>query len=114
MHGFVVNSVSDSLDGPGGTITVYQHLYAYSYHKFFGQNIGDGWFVRGDVGLAIFSVDVDTTSFDFSESSDTGLGFLGGGGHAFAIGQETRMLLGLYLTHRRAEGEKWPLEHGFG
>ncbi|MCB0350797.1 MAG: hypothetical protein KDD38_06415 [Bdellovibrionales bacterium] len=106
MHGFIVNTVADSLDGPGGTISIYQYLYAYSYHHFFGANIGDGWFFRADAGLTRSLLIVETTGLSGTDSSKTGIGLLGGGGYAFAMGQETRFLLGLYATSRKVEDDR--------
>lgn len=59
MQGFIINSVSDSYTSDAGDLTVSQALYAYSYHRFYGANIGDGWFWRGDVGLAIHTMSVE-------------------------------------------------------
>jgi hypothetical protein len=108
MHGFVINGVSDQLtDNVNNRISVNNYLLAYSYHKFFGTNIGDGWYLRGDVGLSYFVVQADVSGFGtLKERSEMGLGVLGGGGYSFAIGEETRMLIGLYLTVRRAEEER--------
>ncbi len=103
MSGFIINSIGDTFTGPGGDMTISQALYAYSFHHFFGANIGDGWFLRGDIGLAKFSINVDTTTLNVNDSSDWGWGVLGGGGYAFAIGTETRMLLGAYYSHRKAD-----------
>jgi hypothetical protein len=105
MQGFVVNTVLDSLDGPGGVIDVFQHQYSYSYMRFYGANIGDGWFLRADVGLLKYSVDIDTDLYDDTGTSDFGIGLLAGGGYGFAIGQETRLLVGGYVRHGKADGD---------
>lgn len=105
MYGLVVNSVTDRFVGPGGTLTFLQYTLGFSFYSFFGQNVGDGWFLRGDVGPAWYRVEVDTTGLKHEESSDIGVGVLGGGGYSFVIGDETRMPLGFYVTHRAAEGE---------
>ena len=105
MHGFVINSTSDSLidDDSDDRFSIHQHTYSYSYHQFFGANIGDQWFWRGDIGIARFVIDINSSSLNFTEDSDLGIGALVGGGYGFAIGQETRMLLGGYLSHREAD-----------
>jgi uncharacterized protein YkvS len=108
MHGFMGNVVADSLDGPGGTLSINQNMYAYSYHRFYGANIGDGWFLRGDIGLVKYVLSFDSKDIlvaDYEVDSDFGIGLLGGGGYGWGIGAETRMLLGAYLTHRNAEGD---------
>lgn len=106
MQGFVVNVVYDSLDGSGGTFSIDQTRYAYSYHQFFGANIGDGWFWRGDIGLVQYTVSLDTTTIYDDDSSDFGLGVLAGGGYGFSLGSETRLLVGAYLSHNSAESDK--------
>lgn len=105
MSGFVISTFSDSLDGPGGTLSINQYTYSYSYHQFFGANIGDQWFWRGDIGLSRAVVTVDTASFDISEDTKVKLGGLLGGGYGWAIGAETRMLLGAYLAFRQLDDE---------
>lgn len=105
MHGFVLHSISDVLiaDSTNETVTIVQQTYSYSYHQFFGANIGDQWFWRGDIGLARFVLDIDTNLYNITESSDFGIGALIGGGYGFAIGTETRMLVGAYISHKEAE-----------
>jgi hypothetical protein len=106
MQGFIINVVLDGLDGPGGELTISQSLYAYSIQRFFGANIGDGWFVRGDVGLSRTTLDVDTYTIDDSESGDFGLGALTGGGYGLALTRQTRILFGAYLTSRKSGSER--------
>lgn len=106
MQGFIINAVVDVLDGPGGVASISQDLYAYSYHHFFGVNVGDGWFLRGDVGIVKYQLKLDTTLISYNETSKAGFGVLGGGGYGFAIGTETRLLLGAYWSHRKAEDLK--------
>lgn len=105
MSGFVVSGFADTISGPGGDVTINQYTYSYSYHQFFGSNIGDQWFWRGDVGLSRAVVIIDTTSFDADDSTDLKLGGLLGGGYGWGIGQETRMLVGAYYAHRQLEDE---------
>ncbi|MEK6556495.1 MAG: hypothetical protein AABZ31_14700 [Bdellovibrionota bacterium] len=106
MHGFIINVVSDSLDGPGGELYITQTLYAYSIQRFYGANIGDGWFIRGDLGVARATIDVETYTYDDSDSGDFGLGILGGGGYALSLSQETRILFGAYVTSRKSGSDQ--------
>ena len=105
MYGVIVNVVSDSFEGAGGELTLLQYTVAASYQKFFGTNIGDGWFLRGDAGIAWYHVTLDTSVIDMEESSEKGFGLLFGGGYSFVIGTDTRMPLGLYFAHRSAESD---------
>jgi hypothetical protein len=113
MQGFIINGASDVLsDEAGNTVSLLSHMYSYSFHTYFGKNIGDGWFLRGDVGLSRYIVDIDVQGFSgITESSDFGLGILGGFGYAFAIGQETRMQVGLSVSLRKAEDERTMYEN---
>lgn len=98
MIGFVFNTAGDSIEYTNGAeTTVTTSMLGFSAHHFFGENIGDGWFVRGDVGLARASIDIDNVYYDLDETTDFGLGLLVGGGYAMPIGEETRLLLGLYV-----------------
>jgi hypothetical protein len=97
MIGVIINGLSDKLTGPGGHFTVTTALLAFSTHHFFGKNIGDGWFVRGDVGLSRASVEIKTASTNLNKTSDPELGVMFGGGYAFPISQGTRLLVGLYV-----------------
>ena len=106
MSGFIINVVSDSFTGPGGDMTIYQYLYSYSIHHFFGKNIGDGWFLRGDLGISKFSLNIDTTTLKYSDDTNTGTGALFGGGYAIPASPEARVLFGAYLTSRKAEEEQ--------
>jgi hypothetical protein len=97
LHGFILRSRSDTLNSQGQSISVSQSQFSYSFQRFFGANIGDGVFVRGDIGPSRYSVTYsgDITSIGVS---DWGLGLLAGGGYSWAIGEETRMLLGGYVA----------------
>lgn len=93
MHGISGFGFNDVLTGPGGEISLSQNIYAYSYQQYFGTNIGDGWFYRVGGGLARYSVYVDTTSYYISDSSEWGLGAIGGGGYSWPVGTDTRFAL---------------------
>ncbi len=107
MQGFVINVVSDIVDNKStnSALTISSVLYAYSFQHFFGKNIGDGFFLRADAGLAKYNIHIDIPGTNESRNSDYGFGILGGGGYSFGIGPGTRMLLGAYATYRKAEGD---------
>ena len=70
-----------------------------------GGNIGDGWFLRGDLGLATSSTSllIDHRLIDLENKS--GVGTLFGGGYSMGIGRETRALFGLYTSVRQFRDE---------
>ena len=106
MYGVIINAVNDQFtDSIGDTFSILQYTIGFSVHHFFGTNIGDGWFVRGDIGPAFYVIDLDTNSGDFRDDSDFGYGLLAGGGYALPIGSETRMLFGSYLAYRSADSD---------
>ncbi len=104
MMGFIVNAATDAWSTStlktSQRLTVTHIIYGFSTHHFFGANIGDGWFIRGDIGPSISSTSYTNSISDETYSTRTGIGLLGGGGYGWAIGQETRMLLGGNLAHR--------------
>lgn len=98
MLGFVFNTAGDSIEfSNGNEASISTSMLGFSAHHFFGENIGDGWFVRGDVGIARASIDFEIGSDDYDDTSDAGLGLLIGGGYSLPIGTETRLLVGLYV-----------------
>ena len=114
MYGVVLNGATDTFRHQEvifgtlpveTTFTISQYTLAFSAHHFFGANIGDGWFVRGDVGPSWFEVTANVLGESRSFQSDYGLGLIVGGGYSFILGEGTRMPLGFYLAHRSAEGE---------
>lgn len=103
MQGVILNSVSDSFSDSSGRLTLSQSLIAYSVHHFFGQNIGDGWFLRGDIGIAQYSISFSNTSGSYSTTarSESGSGVLLGAGYAWPISMETRFLLTASIASRK-------------
>lgn len=98
MIGFIINTAGDSMeDTAGNKQSMSTALFGFSAHHFFGKNIGDGWFLRGDVGLAFSSIDFDFNSVKYDDTSDVTIGTLLGGGYGFPLGYQTRLLVGLYV-----------------
>ena len=71
--------------------------------RFFGSEIGDGFFIRGDAGLAqiIVKDDFSTTT------SDRGFGYLVGVGYAIPVSDESRILVSVNFSDKRIEGDSW-------
>ena len=105
MMGFVISGSSDRIeDSFGNYIQVNQNLYGFSTMHFFGREIGDGFYVRGDIGLANASVD---TNFLGTATSDTGTGFLLGMGYALPVSEQSRILFGFSLANKSIESENY-------
>ena len=103
MLGFVVNSGHDEISFYGESLTISHHLYSLSTMHFFGREIGDGLFLRADLGLAKASL--DTTLDNTLLVSETGTGALFGLGYGIPISEGSRVLLGVNYTVRKIDGE---------
>lgn len=89
-----------------GWVTV--DLISLSAIHFLRGRIGQGPFVRGDVGVA--SVDVRRLDWaedwvTFADHGDWGIGFLVGGGFGVPVRSGTRVLLTATYSHRRVKGD---------
>ena len=109
MLGVIINAVGDSYEISGNKVSIYQYLYSASGMYFFGPNIGSGFFLRGDAGVAQYAISYSgpsSTGSTISDKSKAGFGILAGGGYAIPISPETRMLINANLAHRSADSEK--------
>lgn len=102
--GFVVSGSFDALDYGYGSSQLNQYLYSVSAMRFAGDEPGEGFFVRGDIGLAKAVFD---TAYGETIESDSGYGFLGGAGYGFVISGETRLLLSTTYSSSELEGETY-------
>jgi hypothetical protein len=102
--GFVISGSWDLFQTPVGDMQINQYLYGFSAMKFFGKEIGDGFFLRGDIGLSKAVVHDD---YYGTSSSDTGLGTLLGAGFGIPISEETRILFGLNVSNKDVDGDNW-------
>lgn len=103
MMGFVISGSYDRLeDNFGDYMQLNQYLYGFSTMHFFGSEIGDGFYVRGDVGIAKMVLD---SSFGATIGSDTGTGFLLGVGYAWPVSAQSRVMLGMGLSRKNIEGD---------
>lgn len=100
--GISLNGIGDRYDDGSDHLQVNQYLYAASYRYYPGKRTGRGLFLRGDVGLARMVVDVSGFG---TEASDSGFGFLLGGGYSFAIGGGTWMSINADYTSKSIEDE---------
>lgn len=92
-----ISSVSDYL-------TVRQTLYAASAMRFYGDEPGDGFFLRGDLGIARLVV---TTELSSPIKDSTGAGVLVGAGYGFPVSDETRILLSITYSYNEIDGHSY-------
>jgi hypothetical protein len=104
LLGGAINAVGDRYELNGSSIDISQVTLGFSVLRFLTGDIGDGLFLRGDLGLASLNVH---DSYGTSVSSDAGLGFLLGGGYAIPVSNETRMYLQGYYGSRTVEGDTY-------
>lgn len=98
LAGFIISGTSDSLEGDNNSeVSISQSLWAFSSLNFLGKTIGNGFYVRGDVGLARYSAEVKGAGVTLAEESDSGLGLLGGIGYSLPVSSESRILFSLGL-----------------
>ncbi len=102
--GFVISGSADRLDDGLGYVQINQYLYAGSVMHFFGKEIGDGFFVRGDLG---FSKAVVSSSITNPVGSDTGSGILLGVGYGIPVSEESRVLISLTASTNTIEGHEY-------
>lgn len=102
--GGVVNAVGDRYEESGDYMQINGYTFGASMMHFVNDTIGRGFFVRGDLGLAGLAVDTNVAG---DASSDTGIGFLAGGGFGFNISRGTRLLLNANFAVRQVEGESF-------
>lgn len=101
--GFVISGSSDRLEDSFGDYIQFNHyLYGFSAMRFFGREIGDGFYVRGDAGIAKIRMD---TNIGFQLTSDNGTGYLLGFGYAWPISGQSRVLIGMRFSNSSIEGD---------
>lgn len=102
--GFAVTGSFDRFDTPAGYHQINQYLAGFSTMKFFGKEIGDGIFLRGDIGLAKWIIDDEK---DGITSSKPGLGVLVGAGFGIPVTEGFRVLFGLNVSNKEIDGKNW-------
>ena len=105
LVGGIVNSSADLYEvaSVNEEINIYHYLFAVSAMHFLTHKIGQGPFVRADVGLASISVE----SGQEVAESDWGTGFLLGGGYGIPVTSGTRLLVNANVSLRRVEGDQY-------
>lgn len=104
LLGFILTDTFDTAkvmtSGSGVAYEKEQGVYSISAMKYFGHSVGDGWFVRGDLGLV--SVITRDTNFDTGEPwEETGTGVLLGAGYGYPVSSGTHILFSLQASHNQ-------------
>lgn len=102
-YGFVMSGASDYYTKGRSELRISQYQYSFSVMKFFGVNIGDGFFIRTDLGAVRYNVEAKESAYSYNETSDWGYGFLFGLGYGVAATKETSLLLTLNVASRRVD-----------
>ena len=102
LLGGVVNGFSDRYEFDGEWFEINSYTYSASIIHFIQNRIGDGVFVRSDIGFARHVIDASGIS---SEASDWGIGVLFGGGVGLPVARGTRILLNVNYALKRIVGE---------
>jgi len=84
-------------------ITLYNLLYSFSTMHFLTHEIGQGPFVRVDMGFAGQRGELDTGTVEIAAESDWGAGFLLGGGYGIPVTNGTRLLINANFSLRYIE-----------
>ena len=102
--GFTVHGFGDRYSAGGDDFQINAYTFSASLMHFVNARIGDGLFIRADLGPSRLTFDGDGVS---SFESDWGFGGLIGGGYGFPVSRETRILIHVNFAVRRVEGENF-------
>ena len=110
LVGGIVNGSVDtyaySVFGEDVELDIFNYLYGISAMHFLADKIGQGPFVRVDMGLARHVVEAEAFGEEDEEASDWGTGILVGGGYGIPVTSGTRLLVNANFALRRVEGEQ--------
>ncbi len=101
--GFVISGSADRLEDSWDYIQLNQYLYGGSVMHFFGEEIGDGVFLRGDLGISKLVVDSSVANI----ASDSGTGILLGVGYGIKVSEGFRVLLSLTASNNNIDGHDY-------
>ncbi len=99
-----LNAWGDRYESNGESIQINAFTFGGSAMFFLQERIGEGVFLRSDLGLSRL---VLASSGNDTESSDIGVGFLIGGGYGIPVSRETRILIHLNYSIRSIESETY-------
>ncbi len=104
IMGSNLNAWGDRYESNGESIQINAFTFGGSAMFFLQERIGEGVFLRSDLGLSRL---VLASSGNDTESSDIGVGFLIGGGYGIPVSRETRILIHLNYSIRSIESETY-------
>ena len=105
LLGGVINGFGDRIEVDSEWLTITGVTYGLSLQYFPQRHIGQGFFIRSDVGPALMAVTSDDDTLD--ETSDWGLGGLVGAGWSQPITSGTRLTFQVNGSLRQVEGDSW-------
>ena len=100
LIGTIINANADVYEWKDGEtqVDIYNYIWGASVIHFPNAKIGQGGFVRTDLGLAFVSAEVFYDNKIEQVQSDLGVGVLAGGGYAWPIG---KLIHGGYASYGR-------------
>lgn len=105
IGGLVISGSFDRLtDNFDDYFQINQYLYGASGMHFFGKEIGDGFFMRGDIGFSQSSFE---SNFLPDDESDYGRGYLLGIGYGIPISWNTRFIVSFNYSNNTIEGDNY-------
>lgn len=104
LLGGIVNVGGDRYQVDDAWFQLNQVQYSVSTLYFINQQIGRGFFARGDFGLSRLVI---ADSDGGNEASESGWGILLGGGYSFPISPGTRLVLNANYARKRVEGDRY-------
>ena len=105
LIGTIINVSADPYEWKeyGTKIDIYNYIWGASVIHFPNAKIGQGSFMRTDLGAAFVRANVIQDDEELEATSDIGVGILVGGGYAWPIMEGTRLMGGLQFALRRVE-----------
>ena len=100
LAGFNINAWGDVYDLAGESLQFTALTLGPSFQYYVQNRVGDGVFLRGELGLSRI---VLSGSDGTEETSEAGFGVLFGGGYAIPISSSTRLLIHVNYAIRRIE-----------
>ncbi len=103
--GGTANAFGDAYAVDGETLSIGGATIAVSAMHFVMDRIGSGFFVRADAGPSSLRVERSDGFRTVSVDSNTGFGWLAGGGYGLPVSAGTRLLLHVNYASRQIDGE---------
>jgi len=102
--GGILNAFGDRYEVNDITLQINGYTFSFSAMHYLTNLIGQGLFLRGEIGPTRFAVDFEGVQEE-DVTSDWGIGGLVGAGFGIPVSSGTRILLNVNYAIRRVEGE---------